>query len=187
MTFKFSVGGALVVAVLTACSSLEERQIASGSFDYLKEQPGQEILLPDDVDTPNFSDSYKLPSLGENAPRNILGEKLIVLSPALVLPLVTGSHVEEGSKEATVWFDQVDDSQALDTTIWNSLISFLEEQGIGVDLFDKDQQRLVSDWMIIEQEQDSNWYSWTETQRSIGQRFEFNLQTKPHGRTAALK
>ena len=187
MTFKFSVGGALVVAVLTACSSVEERKIASGSFDYLEEQPGQEILLPNDLDTPNFSASYKLPSLGENAPRNILGEKLSVLSPALVLPLVTGSHVEEGSKEATVWFDQVDDSQALDTTIWNSLISYLEEQSIGVDNFDKEQQRLVSDWMVIEQDEDSSWYSWNKTEGSIGQRFEFNLETKPHGRTAALK
>lgn len=187
MTYKFSVGGALVVAALTACSSLEERQIASGSFDYLEEQPGQEILLPNDVDTPDFNDSYKLPSLGENAPRNTLGQKLSVLSPALVLPLVTGSHVEEGSKEATVWFDQVDDSQALDITIWNSLISFLEEQGIGVDSFDKQQQRLMSDWMVIEQEEDTSWYSWTKTERSIGRRFEFNLETKPHGRTAALK
>jgi outer membrane protein assembly factor BamC len=187
MTFKFSVGGVLVVAVLTACSSFEERQIASGSFEYLKEQPGQEILLPDDVDSPRFSDNYKLPSLGENAPRNILGDKLSVLSPALVLPLVTGSRIEDGSQEATVWFDQVDDSQALDTTIWNSLINFLDEQGIGVDTFDKEQQRLVTDWMVIEQEEDSSWYSLTKSERSIGKRFEFKLESKLHGRTAALK
>ena len=187
MTFKFSVGGALVVGLLTACSSLEERQIAGGSFEYLKEQPGQKILLPDDVDVPRFSDNYKLPSLGENAPRNILGDKLSVLSPSLVLPVVTGSHIEEGSKEATIWFDQVNDSEALDITIWNSLLSFLDEQGIAVDNFDKEQQRLSSDWMVISQEQDSSWYTMTTTERSIGQRFEFKLESKPHGRTAALK
>jgi outer membrane protein assembly factor BamC len=176
-----------MLGVLSACSSFEERQIASGNFDYLAEEPGQEISIPKDVDKPNFKDAYKLPSLGEKAPRDILGEKLTVLSPVLVLPLVTGSHIEEGSKSATVWFDQVDDNQALDTTVWNSLISFLEEQGIGVELFDKDEQRLISDWMVIEKESDESWYSWTKTERSVGQRFEFNLEAKPHGRTAALK
>ena len=56
----------------------------------------------------------------------------MVRSPALVLPLVTGSHIEEGKSSATIWFDQVDDSQPLSQAIWNSLLSFLDEQGIGV-------------------------------------------------------
>ena len=129
-----------------------------------------------------------LPQLGEGADSTLLGDRLTVHSPALVLPLVSGSHIEEGLKEATVWFDQVDDSQALDTTIWNSLISYLEEQGIGVVSFDKDQQTLVTDWMIIESsEENEGWFDWTTTDRSVGKRFEFNLDMKPHGRTAALK
>jgi len=41
--------------------------------------------------------------------------------------------------------------------------------------------------MIIEDVEDSPWYSWTKTERSVGQRFEFVLDMKSHGRTAALK
>jgi outer membrane protein assembly factor BamC len=191
MTYKFqsiSLMAATVMAatLLTACSSLEEREVASGSFDYVKEQPGQKIKIPDDVDTPYFNESFKLPDLGENAPVNEMGKSLSVLSPSLVLPIVAGSHIEEGSRSATVWFDQVDDSLPLDTAVWNSLIRFLETEGIGVKMFDKDNQRLITDWMMIDESQDNKWYSWSKSERTVGQRFEFTLDKKPHGRSAGL-
>lgn len=186
MTHKFFVSGALVVSCLTACSSVEERQIASGDFDYVKEQPGQEFQVPQDLDNPEFSRAYTLPALGKDAPQNILGKKLKIVAPSLVLPLVSGSHVEDGSKEATVLFDQVDDSQALDTTIWNSLLSFLEEQRISIKSFDKQKQVLITDWMVITETLDDHWYTWSAVEKSTSQRFEFSLEMKPHGRTAAL-
>jgi len=176
----------ITATLLTACSSLEEREIASGSFDYIKEQPGQKIKIPEDVDKPKFDDAYKLPDLGEDAPLTAMGKKLSVLSPSLVLPVVAGSHIEEGSKNATVWFDQVDDSLPLDTAIWNSLIRFLETEGIGIEMFDKDKQRLVTDWMVMDESQNNKWYSWSKSERTVGQRFEFTLNKKPHGRSAAL-
>lgn len=174
------------VLAISACSSVEERQIANGNFEYLDQPAAADFQVPADLDRPNFSDVYKLPELGENADTDLFGKRVTVTSPSLVLPLVTGSHIEEGMKKATVFFDQVDDSQPLDTTVWNSLISFLEEQGIGVDSFDKSAQSLTTDWMIIESSDDTSWYSWTKTERSIGRRFEFWLDVKPHGRTAAL-
>ena len=186
MTYKFQLIGVITATLLTACSSLEEREVASGSFDYIKEQPGQKIKIPDDVDTPKFNDAFKLPDLGEDAQINVVGKDLSVISPSLVLPVVAGSHIEEGSKNATVWFDQVDDSLPLDTAVWNSLIRFLETEGIGVELFDKDNQRLTTDWMIIDESEDASWYSWSKSERTVGQRFEFSLNKKPHGRTAAL-
>jgi outer membrane protein assembly factor BamC len=100
--------------------------------------------------------------------------------------VVTGSHIEEGSKNATVWFDQVDDSLPLDTAVWNSLIRFLEIEGIGVEMFDKDKQRLITDWVVMDESEESSWYSWSKSERTVGQRFEFSLDKKPHGRTAAL-
>ena len=191
MTYKFQPIGLITATViaatlLTACSSLEEREVASGSFEYVKEQPGQKIKIPDDVDTPIFSDAFKLPDLGDDAPKTAMGKSLSVLSPSLVLPVVTGSHIEEGSKNATVWFDQVDDSLPLDTAVWNSLIRFLETEGIGVKVFDKDKQRLVTDWMVMDESKDNKWYSWSNSERTVGQRFEFSLNIKTHGRSAGL-
>lgn len=186
MTYKLQIVGLIVGTLLAACSSLEERELASGSFKYVKEQPGQKIKIPEGVDTPKFSDTYKLPDISENAPKNTVGKSLSVLSPSLVLPVVSGSHVEEGSKSAKVWFDQLDDSQALDTTIWNSLIRYLEKEGIGIERFDKDAQRLVTEWIVKDEGADKKWYSWSKSERTVGQRFEFSLDLKPHGRTAGL-
>jgi outer membrane protein assembly factor BamC len=182
---------AITISVITAtlfsaCSSLDERAVASGSFDYVKEQPGQKIKIPDDVDSPIFNDDYKLPELGENAPLDATGKDLSVMSPPLVLAVVAGSHIEEGSKNAIVWFDQIDDSLPLDTAVWNSLIRFLEAEGIAVELFEKDNQRLITDWMVMDESKDNNWYSWSKSERTVGQRFEFTLDKKPHGRTASL-
>lgn len=170
--------------VLAACSTPQERRIANDEFEYLKQDNRQSLKVPPGLQAPQQSREYQIPELGPDAPRDLLGEKVQVLSPALVLPLVTGSHVEEGQRSATVFFDQVDDSQPLDTSVWGSLISYLEEQGIGVDSFDKE---LVTDWMLMETELDSGWFDWTTTERSVGRRFEFTLDVKPHGRTAALK
>lgn len=172
---------------LAGCTTMQERQTANGSFEYLEDIEAKQYVVPKDVDTPVTNNAYYIPELGEEAPQSLVGDKLTVISPALVLPLVSGSQVEEGMKEATVFFDQIDDSQPIDQTIWNSLISFLEEQGIGVVSFDKEQQTLVTDWMIVDDSEDSGWFNWTSTERSVGRRFEFSLDVKSHGRTAALK
>jgi outer membrane protein assembly factor BamC len=176
----------LIATLFSACSSLGEREIASGSFEYVKEQPGQKIKIPDDVDTPRFNDAYKLTELGEDAPLDVVGKNLSVHSPSLVLAVVAGSHIEDGSKNAIVWFDQVDDNLPLDTAIWNSLLRFLESENIGVDTFDEDSQHLITDWVVVKETEESKWYNWTETERTVKQRFDFSLNKKTHGRTAAL-
>ncbi|GAB3016958.1 outer membrane protein assembly factor BamC [Bowmanella dokdonensis] len=185
--YRFSLLTLMLATGLAGCSSSLERRTANGEFDYLQEQQRVNFKVPQGLNPPPESSEYQVPKIGQNAPANLVGQKLEVVSPALVLPLVTGSHVEEGQRSATIFFDQVDDSQPLDTAVWNSLLGYLEEQGIGVDSFDKQSGRLVTDWMLMETELDSGWFDWTTTERSIGRRFEFLLEMKPHGRTAALK
>ncbi|GAA0346527.1 outer membrane protein assembly factor BamC [Bowmanella denitrificans] len=183
---RYSLLTIVLAASLGGCTSSQERRVANGNFDYLQEQQRVDLKIPEGLNQPNRGRDYEIPKLGEQAPRNLVGNKLDVLSPSLVLPLVTGSHVEEGQRNATVYFDQIDDSEALDTSIWNSLISFLEEQGIAVDYFNKEEGRLDTDWMLMSEEMDTGWFDWTSTERSVGRRFEFTLDVKPHGRTAAL-
>ncbi|MCV2884051.1 outer membrane protein assembly factor BamC [Aestuariibacter sp. AA17] len=187
MTRISAIVAGIGLTCITACTSLHERQTANGDFEYLEKSRLSSFKVPEELDQPDYSGDYDLPSVGANAPSDLLGDNITVVSPALVLPLVSGSHIEEGKKEATVWFDQIDDSKPLDETIWNSLLSFLEEQGIGVSSFDKDNQTLITDWLIIEESESNGWFDWTSTERSIGKRFEFTLTLKPHGRTAALK
>ncbi|MFT2091157.1 outer membrane protein assembly factor BamC [Paraglaciecola sp. 2405UD69-4] len=186
MTYKYQITGVALVSILAACSSVEERELASGSFEYTQEQPGQRINIPEDIDSPTFSDSYKLPDIGAAAPRDTVGKDLSVLSPSLVLPVVAGSHIEEGSKIARVWFDQTNDNERLEVTIWKQLLSFIEEQGIGIQEMDEENFRLVTDWIVYDESTENSWYTWNGSQRVESKRFEFKIDKKPHGRTASL-
>ncbi|MCC2604155.1 outer membrane protein assembly factor BamC [Planctobacterium marinum] len=178
---------AMVLSVgLSGCALWQDEQKTDPSYPYLDSRQTEKVKVPQGKDTPQFGDEYDIPNVGANAESGELGAKLDISSPRLVLPVVTGSRILEGSREAIVQFDQVRDDVALDTAIWNSLISYLDERGIAVVDFDKSQQRLKTDWMIIEDDGDSPWYSWTKTDRKVGQRFEFTLDIKAHGRSATL-
>lgn len=163
-----------------------EETLTDPDNPHVDAQQSTVIQLPGGAKTPEYSDEFKIPQVAAEAQTGELGSELDISSPRLVLPVVTGSRILEGSREAVVQFDQVYDDTALDTAIWNSLLSYLEERGIGVVDFDKSKQKLKTDWMIIEADDDSPWYSWTKTDRTVGQRFEFTLDLKSHGRSATL-
>ena len=186
MKRTLAIASSVAMVALAGCSSQIDRKTASGSYEYLKTKEEKSLEVPSDLEKPTFSREFEVPALGENADADLVGKSLMIRSPALVLPLVTGSHVEEGKNSATIWFDQVDDSQPLSQAIWNSLLSFLDEQGIGVDKFSPEEKVLVTDWIVIKKEIDGPWYSFTDEESEIGERFEFKLDVKPHGRSAAL-
>ncbi|NDV92914.1 outer membrane protein assembly factor BamC [Alteromonas sp. 345S023] len=186
MKSMLAIASTITLVALAGCSSQIDRKTASGSYKYTETKEGKGLVVPADLSAPSFSRDFELPELGENADPSLVGKNLIIQSPALVLPLVTGSHVEEGRSSATIWFDQVDDSQPLDEAIWNSLLSFLDEEGIGVENFDAENNVLVTDWMRMTKELDSPWYQWSDVESEISRRFEFSLEMKPHGRSAAL-
>ncbi len=184
---QYGLIGLSIAMMLSGCASQQDRVAASGNFEYLNDPENNVFQVPEGLDSPSFSNAYRLPELGDEAQTDLLGAKLAVESPSLILPVVSGSQVHEGSKEAIVTFDQIDDSQPLDSTIWNSLINYLDDKGVGVHSFDLEQQKLVTDWIVEEQEVESSWYSLNSSERQIGRRFEFVLDLKPHGRSAALK
>ncbi|MBU2976796.1 outer membrane protein assembly factor BamC [Alteromonas sp. C1M14] len=181
----------LTILTLAGCSSQQDYKTASGNYDYLEASEQASLKVPGELDKPDFSQEFSLPQVDENVEDEPVGKSLSVQSPALVLPLVSGSHIEEGKKDATVWFDQVDDSQPLATTIWNNIRNYLDENNIGVASFDEANNRLVTEWVAEKQEDESSWYTswykWAEEDKiEIARRFVFTLDVKPHGRTAAL-
>ena len=84
----------LSVLALAGCSSQQDYQTASGSYDYLDVSQRASVKVPEGLDSPEFSQQYELPNVGDGADNNLIGRSLSVQSPALVLPLVAGSRVE---------------------------------------------------------------------------------------------
>ena len=175
------------VIAISACSSPGSRERTSGDYAYMqaKEKP-DDLLVPEDLERPIRSNRYDLPILESGAGKQILGSDIRISSPRLVLPLVAGSHVEEGSSSATVMFDQVNDDSELDTTIWDKVLSYLEQNNIGVESFDREQNILVTDWVISVTELDTNWYEFSSAYIEQAKKFKLSLDVAPHGRTASL-
>lgn len=173
--------------VLSACASPGSRERVSGDYNYLKaKQIGDGFKVPDDLEQPTRSAQYSLPNLESENKTNLLGGQVRISSPRLVLPLVAGSHVEEGSEDAKVLFDQVDDSELLDKTIWDKVLAYLEQNSIGVESFDREKNTLTTDWVISRQEVSSSWYQFSDAFVEQAKKFTLSLELAPHGRTASL-
>ena len=181
------VGLSLVAFAIAGCAGKEEREIASGSFKYLEAAQHKSLDVPEGFDSPNYSQRYILPDVGENAPKELKGKNLKVTPPSLILPLVAGTHVEEGSEDAKVLFDQVNDNEPLQKTVWDTVLTYLEKINVGVEKFEKENNILVTDWVTEIREKPSSWYDLTDNFVSVKKKFKFTMTLAPHGRTAALK
>jgi len=180
------VAFSIIGLALTGCASKDEREIASGSFKYIEAAQYTSIEIPDDLQNPVFSNRYALPDLKTESQNSLYGTRLKVSSPRLVLPLVTGSHVEEGSEDSKVLFDQINDDEPLSQTIWNTVLTYLEKQSIGVDSFDKDKNVLYTDWVIITEDEEKSWFDFNDVVSKDARKFMFSLNVAPHGRSASL-
>lgn len=172
------------VAALAGCTSAESRKQASGSLEYLNVKTAEALKVPQELDRPNMSSRYELPVTTEVY--DLKGAKVSVASPRLVLPLVTGSHIEEGSPEARVMFDQINDNEPLSKTIWDSVLGYLELNEISVEEFDKEKNELVTGWVVTRELVESSWYKIGSEFTEQAQRFKLSLDVAPHGRTASL-
>jgi outer membrane protein assembly factor BamC len=186
MKYK-AVGLSLVAFAIAGCAGKAERELASGSYEYLEASQHKTMDVPEDLDSPNYSQRYILPDLGENTLTDLKGKKLKVSPPTLILPLVTGTHVEEGSGIAKVLFDQIDDSEPLQKTVWDTVLTYLEESNVGVEKFDKDNNILITNWVTQALEVPTRWYDFTDNFISVNKKFKFTMELAPHGRTASLK
>ncbi len=186
MKYK-AIGLGLVALAIAGCAGKEEREIASGSFKYLEAAQHKSLEVPVDLDPPNYSQRYILPEVGENAPKDLKGKKLKVIPPSLILPLVAGTHVEEGSEDAKVLFDQVNDNEPLQKTVWDTVLTYLEKINVGVEKFEKENNILVTDWVTQKREIPSSWYDMTDHYAIVKKKFKFTMKLAPHGRTASLQ
>ena len=63
MTINKAVVAGIGLTLLTACTTLEERQRANGEYVYLGEPEGQPFAVPQDLDTPNYNAEYDSSSI----------------------------------------------------------------------------------------------------------------------------
>ena len=104
--------------------------------------------------------------------------------PAQVITIAQGSWVEEGDKDARVYFDKNDGIVDLDEFIWDSINAVLHEENASATKEDKLLGKIETDWYSIIKPEDV-WF-WEDEADVSQQRFLFTIEEKSHQRTASL-
>ena len=167
---------------LAACSNVETRKQALGDFDYLNIEPTKPITVPENLNAPTERELYKVPDVeNDDGP---LGKRVDVRAPALVLPLASGSRIDEFDKSAAIWFDKVDDDRDLREQVIQAIRNYLKDENVELLVDDPANNTWQSDWFHIEEE--SGYLFWKSVDLSESWQFKFTLVTKPHGRSVGL-
>jgi outer membrane protein assembly factor BamC len=176
--FFYSV---LSVAI-SACSGTNNAKRASGDFDYAKTKEPAPLKVPASLVKPTAQNKYLIASeINKQGP---VGDKMDIRAPSLVLPVAAGTRVEIKEPGTKIWFDQVLDNQALEPFVVNAIEQELLANQSSLLSKDDQQKRYQSDWIAKSTEQ--GFWLWKSTYLLNKMKFQFELETKPHGRSVAV-
>ncbi|WP_194442706.1 outer membrane protein assembly factor BamC [Pseudoalteromonas simplex] len=175
---QYWISKALAVSVmvsLTGCGVFTDE--AHHKRNYRANQP---VKAPEGLAQPAQDPTYKMDvAQYDNNP-----EAKNYRPPAQVITIAQGSWVEEGDKDARVYFDKNDGIVDLDEFIWDSIHAVLNEKNTSAINEDKLLGSVETDWYTIIKPEDG-WFWESETEVSQ-QRFLFTIEEKSHQRTASL-
>ena len=176
----------LLVSTLVACSTPMERRQSNDDKEYLNAGTDKgELVIPDGLNAPKYSREYAIPELGPNADASLVGARLDIRPPLQVMPMAEGTHVEEGSDNIKIIVESVDNQVDLKREIYDYLLSFLNKRDIGITSEDYDSGVIDTDWIEYEEVIDSSMFG-TDKVFGLKQKYRFDVQVRPHGRTGAI-
>ncbi|WP_427981587.1 outer membrane protein assembly factor BamC [Agarivorans sp.] len=186
-TMKIVVLGSLV-ATLAACSDgVEKRRQAERNFDYLEVSQIEPLKIPPGVTAPEQSAEFVIPSI---TPDNqmLLGPQVDVRAPVQVIPLIAGSRIEDTENGLIFWFDILRAQSAAETkdAMMRTIGEYLAYRKSGILNQDPQQSLIESDWLVDQEEIEGSIF-FTDKVVEQRQKFAYQLDVKPHGRTAGLK
>ncbi|MGL5661729.1 MAG: outer membrane protein assembly factor BamC [Aeromonas sp.] len=135
------------VAVLTACSSSEDRKMANRGFEYENARlEGRAFLIPSGLSAPTFNNQYDIPALPQSNRSGPLGANVDVRPPTQLLSVVPGSQVVPAASEPTMAFYALSADQGAQQDVWSSLLSFLAKNKVSIEQQDQQNGVLQTGW-----------------------------------------
>jgi outer membrane protein assembly factor BamC len=186
---KFWRGLAVVSSVVVVAGCSSQRDVAQGDFSYTELEDDQTIIVPQGmtpvIQHPDFlipqSDEYSGP----------VGREQSIRSPRQVMPLVPGSRVEEGSQEARLWFDAVEDMDNVAEWVWREVVAQLGNYDVEI-VEQRDQEMLRTDTFRMEQGSRArpgffNRLTGNRIEFESEQSLQINMEAPSHGRSAMIE
>ncbi|OIN01980.1 hypothetical protein BFR57_07975 [Idiomarina sp. MD25a] len=180
----------LATITLASCSSIEKEQ-PNGDFEYVELNQRQELTVPSNLETPDYSNTYKIPPADVAGP---VGKDVRVVSPRQVHPVALGSRVLENEDEPRVYFDLVEGMpDTVANTVWKAAEQVLQRKGLNYTQTGENQWTTepltIQDEYEVEGDDSAWFFGDDETTVSLQQSFRYVLTQAPesHGRTTVLE
>lgn len=186
---KFWRGIAVVSGVLVVAGCSSQRDVAQGDFSYTELNEQQSIIVPQGMTPVIQHPDYLIPESDEYS--GPVGREQSIRSPRQVMPLVPGSRIEEGSQEARLWFDAVEDMDNVAAWVWRELLDLVDEYDVAI-VEQEEQSLLRTETFRMEQGDRAqsgffNRLSGNRIQFESEQALQINMEAPAHGRSAMIE
>ncbi len=172
------------IVVLSGCSSMQSRTTNNSSVDYSTHDERIEMRLADGLESPSFKSNYVIPEVNADG---VTGKNISVVSPNLVMPLLKNTFIQEGSQDAVINIDRINDNVPLEQTVWRLVRYYLTANELKEAKFDESSQTLTTDWIVltpqafIEVAEDED-----TTASEVSGKFSFTFNIKEHKRSGLI-
>jgi len=175
----------VLIAAVTACSSPIERRQANDGDEYTNVKVQPALIIPEGLNTPTYSNEYKIPKLNPKVDDRLVGKLLDIRPPLQVLPMAEGTHVEESGDNIKIVVESLDNDTDLKQELYTVLKNYLASQSITVLSDDYDKGLLETDWIENQEVIDSSFWGSDEIYQ-LRQRYQFEVDVRPHGRSGNI-
>ncbi|RUO31830.1 hypothetical protein CWE12_02185 [Aliidiomarina sedimenti] len=127
---KFWRGLAVTTTVIALAGCTSQRDQAQGGFEYVDINQRGALLVPEGMQNVAQNPDFSIPNL--DTAQGPVGTEQSIRSPRQVMPLVPGSRVEEGSRDARIWFDAIEDMDDVAGWVWEEMQTLLAERDIEI-------------------------------------------------------
>lgn len=137
---KKIIASAVFIAMLSACSSEQDRKEANSDFKYLDTPELKPLVVGNDMVLPTAR-SYMLPAL-KSTNTGLTGDAVDIRPPTQMLEVIAGTRTDYRDG---VGYLISSSSRALQ--IWQQTLKTLTEK--SVPLLDKTKQSVLTDWVVL--------------------------------------
>lgn len=171
----------LLSLAVTGCGSVNNKS-AMGDFEYTKVKEAKQIGVPTGLNKPEVNTKFFISDAINN--KGPIGQDVDVRAPSLVLPVASSSRVVPGTMNAKIWFDQILEDTDLKDFIAEALREQLAGDGVELAAIGTDGNEFESAW--YHEEEISGYWLFKTVDSSESMRFNYQFESKPHGRSVAL-
>ncbi|WP_076536345.1 outer membrane protein assembly factor BamC [Shewanella sp. UCD-KL21] len=175
----------LLIAAVSACSSPTDRRVANGNDEYVNAKEIPLLVIPEGLTEPTYGREYEIPKVGNKVDKDLVGKRLDIRPPLLVLPMSEGTRIEEGSDNIKIIVESIATTKDLKQEVFDNLHGFLAKHEIPIENENYDEGFIETGWIDTQDVIETSWFG-EDKVYLLRQRYRYDVDVSPHGRSGSM-